>query len=278
MKTQLETLREVLNEWMRLNEMGVDFGFYTPEQWEAKEGSENFFQGAELVMIFENQLFNLINFGDGSAEEELQDLAEGFGYYFECGHAWSIGFYPDCNWKPLPPSDTPYNKKLEDYRWQKKRKRILERCNGHCEECDSATALEIHHCYYRYGREPWQYPDGALLALCPVCHKSRSSIEMDFRLFQQTLSISEIHLLMDLMKNCKYWYDPKAFHDFLRTLTSASIAKTAHIRLDDENEHFKDEAMQFIRFGEISDKLHSMMNTFGHPTDRENERGNDLKG
>jgi len=53
-------------------------------------------------------------------------------------------------------------------------------------------SLEVHHCYYRYGRLPWQYPDGALLALCPHCHKSRTKAELRFRMFMTQLKTESL--------------------------------------------------------------------------------------
>lgn len=64
-----------------------------------------------------------------------------------------------------------YSEKLKDPRWQRRRLQILDRANFTCEECEASTkTLHVHHLYYVSGREPWEYPDFALLALCHDCH------------------------------------------------------------------------------------------------------------
>ena len=145
-----------------------DFWFYTQDEWTAREGPDHFFKDAELIVAFENDLYGWLNYpGERDVSTELTDLANGCGYWFEQGHSWSLGFTKCENWAPLPPQGASYAEKLADQRWQDKRKRILQRCDGRCEECDAPGYLEVHHCYYRYGRYPWQYPDGALLAALP---------------------------------------------------------------------------------------------------------------
>lgn len=188
---QLDVLREVFEEWLRIHEINYDFRFYTPEEWAAKEGSDHLLQGAELMLAFDNALVGWLSLGT-SVPDELMELAEGFGYFYELGHAWNMGFYALENSPPLPAPSASYSDKLKDSRWLRKRTRILARCANRCEECGTAAGLEVHHCYYRYGREPWQYPDTALLALCRDCHKDRAETEMDFRLFQQSLRTGEI--------------------------------------------------------------------------------------
>lgn len=72
---------------------------------------------------------------------------------------------------------TPYQKKLLDPRWQKKRLEIFERDEWRCQRCqDSESTLQVHHRYYKRGISPWEYPDEALVTLCDGCH-----IEETFR-------------------------------------------------------------------------------------------------
>jgi hypothetical protein len=191
-KEQIDILKEVFEEWLQIHDFDYDFWIYTGEEWRAR--GETILRNAELVIAFENQLLEILNFtGPWDIEDELQDLAHGFGYYFEKGHIWNIGFYPLDKFEPLPLPSTPYSQLLKDSRWQAKRKRILSRSAGHCEECGTAVqSLEVHHCYYRNGRMPWQYPDGALLALCPNCHTKRGKTELRFRMFMTHLKINTL--------------------------------------------------------------------------------------
>jgi len=64
-----------------------------------------------------------------------------------------------------------YGEKLKDPRWQKKRLKILVRDEWTCQVCfDDKSSLSVHHCYYEKGKDPWDYPDEALVTLCEDCH------------------------------------------------------------------------------------------------------------
>jgi hypothetical protein len=273
MRAQIEVLREVFEEWLRIHEVNYDVWFYTPAEWEVKEGPDHLLKRAELMIAFDNRLTTWMNFGT-SVPDELQELAEGFGYYYELGHHWNMGFYPIDDWPALPSGSATYTEKLEDPRWLRKRERILERCGHVCEECGVSLGLEVHHCYYRYGREPWQYPDTALLALCRTCHKQRAKIEMDFRLFQQSLRTEEIRAVQTMLDHCKYWYSAAALQTFLKALHHAPgdvpIGGTpgAPQLTPEEHEQLKSNA----QYGELCAKLYQMLQTNGHPEDRSEPR------
>ena len=65
---------------------------------------------------------------------------------------------------------TPYQKKLLDPRWQKKRLEILQRDNFSCQSCcDNKKTLHIHHKIYQ-NCDPWDYDDKYLITLCDECH------------------------------------------------------------------------------------------------------------
>jgi hypothetical protein len=69
-----------------------------------------------------------------------------------------------------------YSIKLKDPRWQKKRLEIFKRDDWACRRCHSTVkTLTIHHRYYNYGIEPWEYPDDALITLCQDCHHEITS-------------------------------------------------------------------------------------------------------
>lgn len=65
-----------------------------------------------------------------------------------------------------------YSEKLRDPRWQRKRLEIFERDAWRCAWCTESTRpLTVHHRWYERGREPWDYPDAALVTLCETCHQ-----------------------------------------------------------------------------------------------------------
>lgn len=78
--------------------------------------------------------------------------------------------------KTFTPRQTAYFEKLKDPRWQKRRLRILDRDDYTCTKCgDKKKQLQVHHSYYVSGRNPWEYPDWSLTALCGACHKEAGS-------------------------------------------------------------------------------------------------------
>lgn len=66
--------------------------------------------------------------------------------------------------------------KIRDPRWQKKRLLILSRDSFTCQFCgDNKTELHVHHGYYIWDKDPWDYPDAALITLCSSCHSTEST-------------------------------------------------------------------------------------------------------
>jgi hypothetical protein len=64
-----------------------------------------------------------------------------------------------------------YREKLRDPRWQRRRLEILSAAEFSCQACsDSESTLHVHHRRYIKGREPWEYDDQELVALCEDCH------------------------------------------------------------------------------------------------------------
>lgn len=54
----------------------------------------------------------------------------------------------------------------------------MERERFQCEDCGSVEeTLHVHHCYYKRGWKPWEYPDEALKCLCKNCHDLRGTTE-----------------------------------------------------------------------------------------------------
>jgi 5-methylcytosine-specific restriction endonuclease McrA len=71
-----------------------------------------------------------------------------------------------------------YQEKLKDPRWQKKRLEILQVCNFSCEDCGCRDKeLQIHHCFYIKGMEPWEYDISLLMCLCPEHHVQRQKVQ-----------------------------------------------------------------------------------------------------
>lgn len=66
--------------------------------------------------------------------------------------------------------ETYYELLLRD-EWKEKRSKILCRDRNQCQMCGCYTSqIEVHHRYYLHQNSPWNYPDSALVSLCPNCH------------------------------------------------------------------------------------------------------------
>lgn len=69
-----------------------------------------------------------------------------------------------------------YADKLRDPRWQRKRLEVLNSSDFMCRDCGAKDkTLHVHHAYYEMGRDPWDYPDMALIPVCEECHESRQA-------------------------------------------------------------------------------------------------------
>lgn len=69
-----------------------------------------------------------------------------------------------------------YAQLLRDPRWQKKRLEIMQRDDFTCMRCyTSKETLNVHHCYYVFGRNPWEYENESLLTLCEHCHEGETN-------------------------------------------------------------------------------------------------------
>jgi hypothetical protein len=65
-----------------------------------------------------------------------------------------------------------YSEKFKDPMWQKKRLEIMSRDEFKCVICgDDKKTLNVHHCYYIFGLNPWEYSNDVLITLCEDCHK-----------------------------------------------------------------------------------------------------------
>lgn len=88
-----------------------------------------------------------------------------------------------------------YSDLLRDPRWQKKRLEILQRDKFECCNCgEKDKMLHVHHCYYIYGNNPWDYESVSLVTLCEDCHEyeTENSKQAKAKLIQDLCSIGFI--------------------------------------------------------------------------------------
>jgi hypothetical protein len=157
--------------------------------------------------------------GAGDLCDEFDRFVRGFGYFYEMGHAWNMGFYP-LEDATGPTAYRTYGEKLLDPRWKEKRAEIVTRAGFACEECGLAgVCFEVHHCYYLRGWEPWEYPDYALKCLCRDCHELRAVAESRMNGFLASLTSDNLERVRrSLANDAFYWYPREAVIALIETL------------------------------------------------------------
>lgn len=198
---KFEKLKKALADWLARHELDNDLHYYTIEQW--RERKEEYHNDALIVIVFEGGLFNVLNAYCSSFDRlnEFDDLLTSFGFTYEMGHAWNLGLYAIEGYD-FSQIDGSYRQKLRDERWKHKRKFILERAEFHCEDCGSTEVLEVHHCFYAYGHEPWEYPLDLLRCLCRPCHEKRPQVEKQMRALMATMTTDELNALYQYASQC----------------------------------------------------------------------------
>lgn len=68
-----------------------------------------------------------------------------------------------------------YNEYLKSPQWERKRRAVLDRCQGICEGCRINKAVQVHHLTYEHVGEEFLWE---LVAVCRMCH-SRIHPHMD---------------------------------------------------------------------------------------------------
>lgn len=206
-----------LQEWLARNELDHDSRFYAPEEWRGR--GEDLLLDADLVLVTEGGLHFLLNYNFGHPKvEELGDLCASFGYWFDLGHTWSVGFYREDE-ADITPTTGSYSEKLRDIRWKKKAALVKQRAGHECEDCGSTEgSLEAHHCWYYYGLEPWQYPLDAFRCLCATCHAGRPKEEHHLRAIMARFTQSELSSLRQAIERLFHWYDRDVAVEFLKSV------------------------------------------------------------
>lgn len=72
--------------------------------------------------------------------------------------------------------------KFKDPRWQRVRLQVMERDQFMCRKCgDKDSTLNVHHCFYEWGNDPWDYPIPSLITLCEGCHEAETQYSADVK-------------------------------------------------------------------------------------------------
>lgn len=69
-----------------------------------------------------------------------------------------------------------YSEKLMHPKWVALRRRLFSLYGEQCSWCGATKRLQIHHKFYEWDREPWDYPEETLEILCVDCHAEQDQI------------------------------------------------------------------------------------------------------
>lgn len=103
-----------------------------------------------------------------------------------------------------------YTDKLLDPRWQRCRLEVLNRDGWECTDCgDGENTLHVHHLYYEWGLDPWEYPPEALRTLCDTCHKQAKVNDQRLKAALKTVALrgwrtEEIALFLESCNGANY--------------------------------------------------------------------------
>jgi len=218
MLKNLERLKNALTEWSIKEGLFHDAHFYTQIEW--NERGEDLHTDALMVLVIDGSgLYHLLNAGCDTSE--FDDLIESFGFMYEQGYAWSVGFFPLEGYDYERLSGT-YASKLRDPRWVRKSTLVKEKAGHKCQDCGVPGRLDAHHCYYTtmsQGYEPWEYPLSALRALCRKCHETRPIPEIRMRAFLASLTQTQLTGLIEGLDNGFNRFETDSFIQFLQRAT-----------------------------------------------------------
>ncbi|EGT5675344.1 hypothetical protein AGJ34_20455 [Cronobacter dublinensis subsp. dublinensis] len=218
MLKNLLRMKHALTEWAIKEGLLDDAQFLSQKEWHDR--NEDLHDDALMVMVIDGSgLYSLLN--NGCDLTEFDDLIESFGFWYEQGYAWSVGFYPIENYDYSRLTGT-YSSKLRDPRWQRKAALVKKEADYVCQDCGARERLEAHHCYYTMmsqSCEPWEYPLSALRALCHTCHETRPVPEIRIRAFLARLSQSQLTGLIDGLDNALNRFEANSFIHFIQKAT-----------------------------------------------------------
>jgi hypothetical protein len=148
---------------------------------------------------------------------------------------------------------TPYQKKLLDPRWQKRRLDILSRDKFTCRVCwDTENTLDVHH--KKYNGNPWEAEDKDLITLCESCHGIESDAKDLFKeksvrwVENSSFSFDDVNDFMQALDKANI-YNPhwKILQAFMFILNNEN-AQTIAISLHDLNDLAKSSAISQFKF------------------------------
>lgn len=113
--------------------------------------------------------------------------------------------------------------------WQRKRLEILNRDEFICQCCGSKDKqLQIHHTYYQYGKNVWEYEDASLITFCNDCHEKVSFLkkQIKFKIDDYFVGhdyLEEVDSILDILNEL----NPYELQELKESLLNKYIYKNA---------------------------------------------------
>ena len=96
-----------------------------------------------------------------------------------------------------------YLEKLKDPRWQKKRLEIMQRDDFQCTCCgDRDSEIHVHHSYYEFGKEVWEYSEESLFTLCSSCHYQHTLSQRRIKELMRTIQYDQLYEFEKIVNKC----------------------------------------------------------------------------
>lgn len=127
-----------------------------------------------------------------------------------------------------------------DPRWQRKRLSILNRDEFTCQVCgETKKTLHIHHLYYNYEKEPWDYDDVYLKTLCVDCHhkEHQDRIFAKFIFYELLISVSG-DTMGELLCSLTYPFEDESFTNEEKALVLSKICYNEELMKKYKKEFF----------------------------------------
>ena len=116
---------------------------------------------------------------------------------------------------------TKYAKLLEDPRFQKKRLEVFQRDKWKCQWCFTGSeTLHLHHAYYEYGLDPWDYDTATLHTVGKCCHDLADELRKDLHRETAKLSLSAQRWLMVTLRALRNRYTNLEIIEAFRAMTA----------------------------------------------------------
>lgn len=79
----------------------------------------------------------------------------------------------------------------------------MQRDDFQCTCCgDRETEIHVHHSYYEFGKEVWEYPIESLFTLCSNCHYQHTLSQRRIKELMRTIQYDQLYEFEKIVFKC----------------------------------------------------------------------------